>query len=113
MGRGAQIEDVDFAYDAALLENQGYDQATELGVRSLAGEQIKAHGRVYSVAEAIIQCPPFAQAIQAVAESVPDEFRSSALSGMIGKMSATAQSVPDAVRVQDSPTAHREYVKKN
>lgn len=113
IGEDSRIEDASLAYEAARLEDQGYDQAAELGIRSLASEQIEAHGRSYSVAEALRQCAPFAQMIASAAKYIPEDNRAASLEGIIRDMAASATSTPDVVRAQDDPAAHSEYVKKN
>lgn len=109
-----RILDAELAHERALEEDRGYDVATELGVRDQAGETIMAHGQRYSVAEALVQCKPFADMVKAVADNVPEEMRSTVVRGTIESLSKQAQNVPDEVSRRDSQvTQSNNAVKKN
>lgn len=110
-----RIMDSELAHEAALLEDAGYREAEELGVRSMAAEVIEVHAQRYSVAEAIAKCPPFAQNIRSIAKHAPAEAKHTIITGMIKDMAdEAAKQVPDAVaRRQAEIAASNKTVKKN
>ena len=112
-----RIHDSSFAFDEALKEENGRQQAIGMGVPvELLGQTVEAHGKRWSVGAAISECPPFARMIRAVADNVPETMRSEVLAGTIKGMAeqTDGESVPLAVQKKTAAErAANEFVKKN
>jgi hypothetical protein len=83
----------------------GYAMAVELGLAGVADETISAHGQVYTVADALAKCEPFAQYVRSVAGALPDTLDDET------KSSIMTESVRGMA--EQAPTESPAEVKKN
>lgn len=82
MGTGAPNVEAEAAIDAQAFIGKH-------GLQSVAGLQVEAHGSIYSVEDAIVQCPPFAKMITGLAvglEGLPEENRTEIITKSIRTM---------------------------
>lgn len=114
-----RIDDVDLAREEADQIQAGYNEAEELGIRDMADERVVAHGRVYTVAEALSQCDQFGQVIRSIAVGVkdlPKDVRDAVVKNTVQDMVDKSKSapVPEAIAQKEAKIAQsNEAVKKN
>ncbi len=114
------INDINLASEEAERINAGFDEAEQLGIRSMASEIIEAHGRRYMVADALIQCPEFGEMIRSTTESLKDAgvdaaVRQTVVESQIKNMVAKAAKAPVPEAVKEGVAAEKaaqENVKK-
>jgi hypothetical protein len=75
----------------------------ELGLEAIADLQIEAHGGIYSVRDALIECPPFAKMLEGMASSLADvPNRTEILSITIQSMATSTGELPPEAKKKDN-----------
>jgi hypothetical protein len=86
----------EFSRNPANIDSQAF--IAEHGIEEIAELQVEAHGNIYSVREAIMECPPFAAMIKGLANSLGDlPNRSDIIANSIKSMAPTAE-IPESAK---------------
>lgn len=90
--------------------NEGMDNSDQLiqqhGLESVADLQVEAHGSIYSVRDALAECPPFAKFVTGLATSVeflPKEQAQEVLTQAVRNMAIEAPDSPEVKKKLMNP----------